>query len=325
MAECAFDVVGVGNAIVDVIANVAEQYLVDYDMVKGSMTLVEADDALLMYDRMPPGVEISGGSAANTAAGIASLGARSAYIGKVRNDQLGEVFRHDMRAGGVEFATEPAGSGEPTARSLVHVTPDGERTMNTCLGISAFLGPDDVDADLVASAAITYCEGYLWDREVAKDAIRFAMEVAESAGRVVSLTLSDSFCVDRHRDEWLELIGSHVGLVFANEAEVCSLFEVDDVDRACSLLAEMVDVAAVTRSEAGSVVLSRGDRFDVPATPVARVVDATGAGDLYASGFLYGLSTGASLARCAELGSIAAAEVITHLGARPLVPLHGLI
>jgi len=325
MVEPAVDVVGVGNAIVDVIANVPESYLGEHNMVKGSMTLVEAGEAVVMYDRMPPGIEISGGSAANTAAGVASLGARAAYIGKVRDDQLGEVFRHDMRAGGVTFETSAATAGDPTARSLVHVTPDGERTMNTCLGISAFLHPDDIDPDLVANAAITYCEGYLWDREVAKDAIRFAMEVAESAGRVVSMTLSDSFCVDRHRDEWMELIGAHVSLVFANEAEVCALFETDDFDEACRRLAEMVEVAAVTRSEAGSVVLSAGERVDVPASPIDRLIDATGAGDLYASGFLYGLSAGASLPRCAQLGSIAAAEVITHLGARPLVSLRDLV
>ena len=319
------DVVGVGNAIVDVIANVTDDFLSEQGMVKGSMQLIDTERATSLYAAMPPGVETSGGSAANTMAGVASLGGRAAYIGKVRDDQLGEVFRHDTQSGGVGFDIPAATVGEPTARSLIQVTPDGERTMNTFLGISAHLSPDDVDEALVESAAVTYCEGYLWDRPEAKDAIRHAMAVASDAGRIVSLTLSDSFCVDRHRDEWLELVADRVDLVFANEAEICSLFETDDFEAAAGRIADMVEVAALTRSEKGSVVMAGGERFDVPAQPIDRVVDATGAGDLYAAGFIHGLSLGVGLDRCAELGAIAAAEVISHVGARPHVELSTLL
>ena len=319
------DVVGVGNAIVDVIANVSDDFLVEQGVVKGAMTLIDTERATSLYAAMPPGIETSGGSAANTMAGVASLGGRASYIGKVRNDQLGEVFRHDTQSGGVAFDVPAATEGEPTARSLIQVTPDGERSMNTFLGISAFLSPKDIDASVVESAAITYCEGYLWDRPEAKDAIRHAMAIASDAGRIVSLTLSDSFCVDRHRDEWLDLVADRVDLVFANEAEVCSMFETDDFDTAAEQIAAMVEVAALTRSEKGSVVMAGGERIVVGATPVERVVDATGAGDLYAAGFMYGLSVGADLARCAELGSVAAGEVISHVGARPHVDLTTLI
>ena len=279
-----------------------------------------------LYAAMPPGIEASGGSAANTMAGVASLGGRAAYIGKVSDDQLGEVFRHDTQSGGVAFDVPAAKEGEPTARSLIQVTPDGERTMNTFLGVSAHLAPGDVDEARVASAAVTYCEGYLWDRPEAKDAIRHAMSVASDAGRIVSLTLSDSFCVDRHRDEWLDLVDDKVDLVFANEAEVCSMFRTDDFDAAARQLAAIVEVAAVTRAAEGSVVMAEGgDRITVPAVPVERVVDATGAGDLFAAGFLHGLTVGADLSRCAEIGSIAAGEVISHVGARPHVELTGLL
>lgn len=319
------DVVGVGNAIVDVISTVPEEFLQEHGLVKGAMTLIDTERATSLYAAMPPGIETSGGSAANTMAGVASLGGRSTYIGKVRDDQLGEVFAHDTRNGGVAFDIPFATEGEPTARSLIQVTPDGERTMNTFLGISAFLSPSDVDQEMVESAAITYCEGYLWDRDEAKDAIRHAMMIASEAGRIVSLTLSDSFCVDRHRDEWMNLLDDRVDLVFANEAEVCSMFETDDFDAAAQQIAGMVEVAALTRSSKGSVVMSNGERLDVPATPVDQVIDATGAGDLYASGFIYGLSLGVSLERCAELGSIAAGEVISHIGPRPHVQLSTLI
>ena len=323
--ELPLDVVGVGNAIVDVIATVPDEFLDDHGLVKGAMTLIDTERATSLYAAMPPGIEASGGSAANTMAGVASLGGRAAYIGKVRDDQLGEVFAHDTRSGGVAFEVPFATDGEPTARSLIQVTPDGERTMNTFLGISAFLNPGDIEQETVASAAITYCEGYLWDRDEAKDAIRHAMVIASDAGRIVSLTLSDSFCVDRHRNEWLDLLSDRVDLVFANEAEVCSMFETDDFDAAAAQMAAMVETAALTRSAAGSVVMNNGERIDVPATPVEQVVDATGAGDLYAAGFMYGLTTGATLERCAELGSIAAGEVISHIGARPHVQLTSLI
>ena len=315
------DVVGVGNAIVDVIATVSDAFLEEHGLVKGAMTLIETERATSLYAAMPPGIEASGGSAANTMAGVASLGGRATYIGKVRNDQLGEVFAHDTRNGGVAFDVPFATAGEPTARSLIQVTPDGERTMNTFLGISAFLSPGDVDEATVASAAITYCEGYLWDRDEAKDAIRHAMSIVR-CGRIVSLTLSDSFCVDRHRDEWLGLLDDRVDLVFANEAEVCSMFETDDFDAAAERLASMVETAALTRSAKGSVVMSQGERIDVPAA-VAQVVDATGAGDLYTAGFMWTLD--GRVDEAVELGSLAAGEVISHIGARPHVQLSTLL
>ena len=323
--EPTIDVVGVGNAIVDVISTVDNSFIEAHHLNKGAMTLIDADRATTLYAAMPPGIEESGGSAANTMAGLASLGSRAAYLGKVRDDQLGEVFVHDLRAAGVGFDVPPGTDGPPTARCLIQVTPDAERTMNTFLGISALLSPDDIDEALVASAAITYCEGYLWDMDVAKDAIRGAMEVASSAGRTVSLTLSDSFCVDRHRDEWLDLITDSVDLVFANESEICALFQTDDFERAADEVARLVKVSALTRSAAGSVIVAGGDKVVVPASSVEHVVDATGAGDLYSSGFLHGLANGADLARCAELGSIAAGEIISHIGARPQVPLTSLV
>jgi sugar/nucleoside kinase (ribokinase family) len=323
--EATLDVVGVGNAIVDVISTVDDDFIAANDLNKGAMTLIDAERATALYASMPPGIEASGGSAANTMAGLASFGSRAAYLGKVRDDQLGEVFMHDLRAAGVGFDVAAGVDGPPTARCLIQVTPDAERTMNTFLGISAFLSPHDIDEPLVASAAITYCEGYLWDMDIAKEAIRGAMDVAAAAGRTVSLTLSDAFCVDRHRAEWLDLLADKVDLLFANESEICSLFETDDFDHAAREITDMVKISALTRSAAGSVVVAGGEQIVVPAAVVDHVVDATGAGDLYASGFLHGLANGADLARCAELGSAAAAEVISHIGARPHVPLTTLI
>ena len=320
-----YDVVGVGNAIVDVIATVDDGFITEHELNKGAMTLIDADRAAALYAAMPPGLESSGGSAANTVAGVANLGGRAAYLGKVRDDQLGEVFIHDLRAAGVDFDVTPGPEGPPTARCLIQVTPDAERTMNTFLGISALLTPDDIDEATVAASAITYCEGYLWDVDIAKDAIRRAMAIARGAGRVVSLTLSDPFCVDRHRVEWLDLLEDQVDLVFANEAEICSLFETDDFDACATHIAGMVGIAALTRSAKGSVIMSGTERVEVPAAHVDGVVDATGAGDLYASGFLHGLARGAGLRRCAEMGGIAAAEIISHIGARPHVPLADLM
>ncbi|MXW97535.1 MAG: adenosine kinase [Acidimicrobiaceae bacterium] len=318
------DVVGVGNAIVDVIASVGDSFIGDHDLVKGAMTLVSAERSAELYDAMPPGVAASGGSAANTMAGVASFGGRAAFIGKVRDDQLGEVFIHDIRATGVSFGVPPAPDGPATARCLVQVTPDAERTMNTYLGTAALLGPPDVDTDLVASAGITYCEGYLWDVQVAKDAIRVAMAAAASAGRTVALALSDSYCVERHRDEWLDLIEDRVDVVFANEAEVCALHPADDFDSALRRTAAMAKTVAVTRGARGSVAVQGSESATVPAAEIPAVVDATGAGDLYAAGFLWGLSRGAPLIRCAGLGNLAAAEVISHVGARPKVALSQL-
>ena len=322
--EPVLDVVGVGNAIVDVIASVEDAFIGDHDLVKGAMTLVSAERSAELYDAMPPGVAASGGSAANTMAGVASFGGRAAFIGKVRDDQLGEVFVHDIRATGVSFGVPPAPDGPATARCLVQVTPDAERTMNTYLGTAALLGPPDVDTDLVASAGITYCEGYLWDVQVAKDAIRVAMAAAAEAGRTVALALSDSFCVERHRDEWLDLIEDRVDVVFANEAEVCALHCTDDFGAARDRTAKMARTVAITRGARGSVVVRGSELEEVPAVEVRQVVDATGAGDLYAAGFLWGLRRDAPLARCAELAGLAAAEVISHVGARPQVALSQL-
>ena len=322
--EPALDVVGVGNAIVDVIAAVPDSFIGDHDLIKGAMTLVGADRSAALYEAMPPGVAASGGSAANTMAGVASFGGRAAFIGRVRDDQFGEVFIHDIRATGVSFDVPPAPDGPPTARCLVQVTPDAERTMNTYLGTAALLAPLDVDTDLVASAGITYCEGYLWDVQVAKDAIRLAMAASAGAGRTVALALSDSFCVDRHRDEWLDLIEDRVDVVFANEAEVCALHSTDDFGAARDRTAEMARTVVVTRGARGSVVAQGSTVEVVPAVEVPQVVDATGAGDLYAAGFLWGLGRGAPLARCGELGSLAAAEVVSHVGARPQTALSRL-
>ena len=323
--EPRLDVVGVGNSIVDVIAMVDEDFVKQHQLAKGSMTLISQERATELYAKMPPALEISGGSAANTVAGVASFGGTAAYLGKVRNDQLGEVYVHDLRTAGVGFDVPPAEQGPPTGRSLIQVTPDAERTMNTFLGMSMHLEPADIDADLVASAAITYCEGYLWDIALAKAAIRYAMQVAADAGRMVSLTLSDAYCVDRHRHEWLELISDKVDLLFANETEICALFETEDFDAAVQQGSAITKILALTRSAHGSVVVSGADRVEVPAVPVAHLVDATGAGDLYAAGFLFGLANGAGLRRCAQLGSIAAAEVISHVGARPQTRLSSLL
>ncbi len=323
-AERRLDVVGVGNAIVDVIAMVDDDFISAHGLAKGAMTLIDAERATSLYAVMPPALEISGGSAANTVAGVASFGGSAAHIGKVRNDQLGEVFTHDLRAAGVGFDVPPAVNGPPTGRSLIQVTPDAERTMNTFLGMSTLLEPADIDEHLVARAAITYCEGYLWDVDMAKAAIRHTMDLASAAGRLVSLTLSDSFCVDRHRCEWLDLISDRVDLVFANETEVCSLFESEDFETAAAQAADIAEIVALTRSAEGSLVISGNERAEVPAVHVPQIVDATGAGDLYAAGFLFGLATGADLTRCAELGGIAAGEVISHVGARPAVSLASL-
>ena len=324
MHQNKFDVVGVGNAIVDVISNVDEDFVRRHGLNKGSMTLIDQDRAIELYASMPAGIEASGGSAANTMAGLASFGGRAGYIGKCRDDQLGDVFRHDIRASGVSYEVDLGTSGPSTARCLIQVTPDAQRTMNTFLGISALLSPDDVDGDLVASASVVYCEGYLWDVEIAKQAIRKAMDIAKSAGRKVALTLSDSFCVDRHRDEWRELIRDKVDIVFANEAELGALYECD-WDTAARRITAEVEVGCLTRSERGSTIVFGDERVDVAAHPVDRVVDTTGAGDLYASGFLFGYTRGFDMRRCAELAGLAAAEIIGHLGARPARPLTALV
>ncbi|MBW3669844.1 MAG: adenosine kinase [Actinobacteria bacterium] len=325
MPEPDLDVVALGSAIVDVIATADEDVVAAHGLVKGTMALVDTDRAEELYAAMGPAVEVSGGSAANTAAGVASFGGTAGFVGKVRDDQLGAVFAHDIRSAGVVFETAPASDGPPTARCLVLVTPDAQRTMSTFLGAATGLAADDVDAALIERAQITYLEGYLWDPPEAIDALRRAIALAHDAGRRVAFTLSDPFCVDRHRHEFLDLVRADVDVLFANEIEILSLFQVDDLKEALERVRDLCDVAAVTRSEHGSVVVSGGDTISVPAVPVARVVDTTGAGDLYAAGFLYGLARGESLRQCAELGSLAAAEVIAHVGARPQVPLASLL
>ncbi|MBL6941594.1 MAG: adenosine kinase, partial [Rhodospirillales bacterium] len=310
MSETRFDVVGIGNAIVDVLAHANDQFINENNLIKGTMSLVDEETAQSVYGKMGPGIECSGGSAANTIAALASLGSKGAFIGKVRDDQLGEVFRHDITALGITFETEAARNGASTARCMIHVTPDAQRTMQTFLGACVDLGPDDIDEEIITAAAVTYLEGYLWDPDHAKQAFRKAAKAAEQAGRQVALSLSDPFCVDRHRDDFLDLVKNHVNVVFANEEEVMSLYQVENFDEALQLVRADCDIAALTRSEKGSVIV-RGDEVHiVDAEPADPVVDTTGAGDAYAAGFLHGLTTGKPLDVCARLGGIAAAEVI---------------
>jgi sugar/nucleoside kinase (ribokinase family) len=317
--------VGIGNALVDVIAHADDAFIERHDLVKGSMTLVDTDRALHIYRALGGAVEMSGGSAANTMCGIASFGGRAAYIGKVSDDELGQVFGHDLRAVGVQFRPGQRDIATPTGRCIIVVTPDAERTMNTYLGISSFLHPDDIDVETVAAGAVLYMEGYLFDRDEAKAAFRHAAQVAHSHDRLVSLTLSDSFCVDRHRTDFRALVADEVDLLFGNEHEVMSLYEVDTLDAAISAVQRDCDLAVVTTGPEGCLVVTPDGVMREPAEPVERVLDTTGAGDLFASGFLFGYTRKMSLSRCARLGSIAAAEVISHVGPRPLVPLTSLI
>ena len=321
MEQQGYDVVGIGNAIVDVISQESEQFVVRNDLVKGAMTLIDADRAVELYELMAPAIETSGGSAANTMAGLASFGCDVAYIGKVRNDQLGGVFGHDIRAVGVDYDIAPADEGPPTARCLIVVTPDAARTMNTFLGISSLLHPDDVDDSLVRSGKVLYCEGYIWDIDITKQAIRKAVDGCRDAGNKVSFTLSDSFCVERHHQEWLDLVDGSIDILFGNEDEITTLYETPDFDAALEAVQGKCEVACLTRSEKGSLIVTPDDVIEVPAEPVDQVVDTTGAGDLYAAGFLYGYTRGLDLETCGRLASVAAAEVISHVGARSLVPL----
>ena len=325
MSAPALDVVGIGNAIVDVISQSDDAFLAAQGLNKGTMALIDTARAEELYGAMGPAIEASGGSAANTMAGLASLGGTGAFIGKVRNDQLGGIFRHDIRATGLIFDTPAATEGEPTARSLIFVTPDGQRTMNTFLGASVALGPDDLDAELIGRAKITYLEGYLWDAPAAKAAFVQAAKTAHEAGRRVALTLSDPFCVERHRESFLELVEAHVDLLFANEDEITSLYRVGDFDAALQKVRGHCEVAVLTRSAHGAVILSGEEVHMVDAEPLERVVDTTGAGDLYAAGFLYGYTSGKSLYDCGRIGAIAAAEVISHYGARPETALGPLV
>jgi sugar/nucleoside kinase (ribokinase family) len=325
MTAATLDVAGIGNAIVDVIAHADEAFVAAEGFTKGAMTLIDAARADQLYGRMGPGIESSGGSAGNTMAGIASLGGTGAYIGKVRDDALGNIYRHDIRAMGLRFDTPAATEGPGTARCLILVTEDGQRTMGTYLGACVDLGPEDIDPRIVAAAQITYLEGYLFDPPRAKAAFRRAAAVAHAADRLVSLSLSDPFCVARHRDEFRELVASDIDILFANEAEICSLYETEDFDTAAAAVRGQVKIAALTRSAKGSVILAEGASHAVAAAPVERVVDTTGAGDLYASGMLFGLTRGLPLPTCGAIGSLCAAEIISHVGARPEAKLDKLV
>lgn len=325
MTDTSLDVVGVGNAIVDVLAQADDAQLEQLGLAKGAMTLIEADRADELYGQMASGVEVSGGSAANTLAGIASLGGKGAYIGKVRDDQLGEVFNHDIRAAGVDYRSRPVTSGSSTARCLIFVTPDAQRTMQTFLGVSVDLGPDDIDPEAIGQAAITYLEGYLFDKEEAKEAFVKAAEIAHAAGRKVALSLSDPFCVDRHRAAFLHLVEGHIDILFANEAEITSLYEVEDFDAAVAKVRGHCEIAALTRGADGSVIVTADEFIEIAAEPVEKVVDTTGAGDLFAAGVLFGITQGYELAVCGKIGSIASAEIISHYGARPDSPLAPMV
>jgi len=320
-----FDVVGIGNAIVDVLAHAEEGFLAEHGLNKGTMTLIDAERATALYGAMGPGIEVSGGSAANTIAGLASLGSRAGYIGKLGADELGRIFRHDIRANGVAFETPAATSKTPTARCLIFVTPDAQRTMNTYLGACIELSPADIDPATIGRAKVTYLEGYLWDPPAAKQAFLKAAKIAHEAGRKVALSLSDPFCVDRHRDEFRDLLRDHVDILFANEAEICSLWQVESFDQALAKTRGLCETAALTQSAKGSLVLWGQETHMIEAAPVARVVDTTGAGDLYAAGFLHGYCRGLPPTDCGRYASLAAAEAISHFGARPERPLAQLL
>jgi len=325
MPEPTYDVLGIGNAIVDVMARVDDDFVVAERLAKGTMHLIDAGRAEMLHAAIPGAIERSGGSAGNTAAGVASLGGRAAFIGKVADDPLGHLYRSDMHATGVAFATPPLPQGAPTARSMILITPDGERTMNTYLGACQMLSPADIDEAVVAAAAITYLEGYLWDPPYAKEAFRHAAKIAHAAGRKVSLTLSDAFCVDRFRAEFTDLIRSGtVDILFANDLELKSLYTTSSLESAVAAVRADCALTAVTVGADGALVVTADGVTAVPATPVDEVVDLTGAGDLFASGFLYGLAHDMPLADAASLGTLAAAEVIGHVGPRPMEPLAAL-
>lgn len=328
MSEAKYGVVAVGNALVDVLAQVPEDFIVEenktHGMEKGAMTLVEEARAVELYTKMPESVETSGGSAANTMAGFASFGGQGAFIGKVADDALGKVFKNDITSLGLHYDTQPLVLSSSTGRCMILVTPDAQRTMNTFLGASVELSPNDVDGDLIASAQVTYLEGYLFDREQAKAAFVAAAEHAHEAGHRIALTLSDPFCVDRHRHDFLDLVQNHVDILFSNEEEIKSLFMQENFDDAISAIDKHVEVAVITRSEKGAVIISNGEQIKVDAVPVEKVIDTTGAGDQFAAGFLYGFTEGKPLAECGKLGAIAAAEVISHIGPRPAVKLADL-
>jgi sugar/nucleoside kinase (ribokinase family) len=324
-APAAYDVVGIGNALVDVIAHAGDDFLGRHELVKGSMTLVETERAVELYRALGSAVEMSGGSAANTMCGVASFGGRAAYVGKVSDDELGRVFGHDLLAVGVTFRPGSMSDGVPTGRCIIVVTPDAQRTMNTYLGASSLMSVPDVDTATVADGKVLYMEGYLYDRDDAKAAFRHAAQAAHSHGRLVSLTLSDSFCVDRHRDDFLSLVRDEVDLLFGNDDELLSLYQTDSFDEAIADVRRDCALAAITVGAKGSYIITPDDVLHVEAYPVRRVIDTTGAGDLYSAGFLYGYTQGRELKECGRLGSLAASEVISHVGPRPLTELRTLI
>ena len=326
MTEPTLDIVAIGNAIVDVLAKADDAFIASHALTKGGMQLIDAETAEALYANMGAGVEISGGSAANTLAGMAALGCKCGFIGQVRKDQLGDVFAHDIRALGIRFTTQARTAEPPTARCLILVTPDAQRTMNTFLGASQFLPAAALDADLIRSAGILYLEGYLWDPEEPRTAMRSAIAIAREAGRKIAFTLSDNFVIDRHRDDFIALIEEGlIDILFSNEGEIRSLTQLDDFDAAVAALAPKVPVLVSTRSEKGAVAVVEGTRYQVPAAPVAQVVDTTGAGDLFAAGFLAGHIAGQPVETCLSMGAAAAAEVISHFGARPEADLKELV
>ncbi|MGQ0527263.1 MAG: adenosine kinase [Alphaproteobacteria bacterium] len=321
MSEPTLGLVAVGNALVDILAPASEEFIVEqketYGMEKGAMTLIEKERATELYNQIGPAIESSGGSAANTMAGFASFGGTGGFIGKVSDDILGKIFKHDLRSMGVTFNTPPLPKHPPTGRCIILVTPDAQRTMNTFLGASVELDENDIDRDLVASGAITYLEGYLFDKEKAMKAFYKAAEYAHEAGRKVALTLSDPFCVARHREAFIRLVDKHVDILFANEEEIKSLYQTQTFEEAVNEITGHCEIAALTRSAKGAVIVSKGKKIEIPPHPVERVVDTTGAGDQFAAGFLYGMSLKMSVDKCGLLGSMAAAEVISHMGPRP--------
>jgi sugar/nucleoside kinase (ribokinase family) len=318
------DIVAIGNAIVDIIGRCDDAFLARHNCPKGHMRLVDPATITALYDGMGPGTEMSGGSAANTAVGVSSFGGTAGFIGKIADDEFGRIFSHDIKAANVNFNGKQTSGGAPTSRSLILVTPDGERTMNTLLGISTELGDAELDEDLITGAKVLYLEGYLFDRPEAKAAFRKAVTVAKRAGRQVALSLSDGFCVDRHRAEFKSLIADGIDIVFANEGEINALYETSNFADAARTAATQMKMAVLTRGAQGSLILSAGQEIVVPVDPVSKVVDTTGAGDLYAAGFLFGHTQGLNLATAGRLGSIAAAEIISHTGARPATSLANL-
>lgn len=324
MVQPLHDVAGLGSAIVDIIARCDDAFISAQGLEKGMMRLIDADEAARLYGEMATAVEVSGGTVPNSCVGVTSFGGKAAFMGKIANDQFGEIFTHDLRAAGVAFEAKPVEGSAPTARCLILVTPDGERTMNTHLGAAAELSTREVDADLIAASRTLYLEGYSFDGAPAKAAFQEAARIALRAGTTVALTLSDPFCVERHRQSFHDFIKSGVDLLFANERELLTLYQTSDLTEACTLIGADCALAAVTRGEKGSLILTRGETIEIAAEPVARVVDTTGAGDLYAAGFLFGYARNLDLSICGRLASIAAAEIISHIGPRPETPLADL-